>query len=88
MLAEAMLNEALAARDVTLLNSSGDFAPEWPEYRWESEVAQRNAGLYDVSVRVIWVAQGVEQWVTFATLMYPSASSSTFLSGPWSSKGS
>lgn len=73
-LAASKLNELVVLQETT--GTSGDF-PDTAEYRWESTVTQRNTGLYEISVRVIWVAQGLEQWVTLSTLMYPSNSAST-----------
>ena len=71
MLAEAKLNEALAARDAGALGGSGDFAPDWPEYRWQCQSGNYGSGLQEVSLTVTWLERGVERSVTLATLIFP-----------------
>ncbi|HEV7299346.1 MAG TPA: type II secretion system protein [Tepidisphaeraceae bacterium] len=79
-LAASKLAELTVLKDVTLFSSSGAF-PDFPEYRWETTSAQRDNGLYEVNARVIWTAQGLEQWVTLTTLIYPAAATSSSTSG-------
>ena len=75
-LAANKLAELTVLRDVSSFTSSGQF-PDFPEYRWETTSAQRDNGLYEVNARVTWTAQGLEQWVTLTTLIYPAATTSS-----------
>jgi len=71
-LAEAKLNELLVGRDPTLCNGTGEFGPDWLEYRWESRGFASDFGTYEVSVTVFWTERAQERSVTLTTLMYPS----------------
>jgi prepilin-type N-terminal cleavage/methylation domain-containing protein len=66
------LNELAVLKDESLFNGSGQFEG-FPEYRWESTSTLRDTGLYEVNVRVIWTAQGLEQWLTLTTLIAPAS---------------
>lgn len=75
-LASNKLNELVILKDPALFDSTGDFA-ESDEYRWASHSVARSTGLYEVSVRVAFVAQGLEQTVTISTLAAPDLTSTT-----------
>ena len=61
-------------------NLSGDFSPDWPDYRWEAALqAQMNSNLgitttevtlQQLDLRVIWRARNAEDSVTLSTLVY------------------
>ncbi len=70
-LATLKASEFLVLRDVNSFSGSGDFGEDWPEYRWESQAASSDYGLYRVDVRVIWMERGQERAVALSTLVYP-----------------
>lgn len=70
-LAENKLNEYLVVRDSYQLTGSGDFGPNWPEYRWQSTSAALAYNVYEVSVAVSWTQRGQERQVVLTTLVYP-----------------
>jgi prepilin-type N-terminal cleavage/methylation domain-containing protein len=51
---------------------TGDFGPEWPDYRWEatSGASQEIPDLTDLQVRVVWRARGADRWVALSTQVY------------------
>jgi len=71
MLAEMKLNELLAARDPALLGSTGDFGPDWPEYRWQVLAAGVDYNLYEVTVVVNWQTRGSTRSLQLSSLIYP-----------------
>jgi type II secretory pathway pseudopilin PulG len=73
-LANNKLVELAIGKDASLFNGSGTF-DGFAEYRWNSTGTLRDTGLYEVSVRVTWMAQGLEQWLTLTTLVAPPAAS-------------
>lgn len=70
MLAEAKLNEAIALGAAAPLGTAGDFAPEWPEYRWQARTSAYDAGLQEVTIAVTWLDRGVERSVSLSTLVF------------------
>jgi type II secretory pathway pseudopilin PulG len=74
-LAQQKLAEFLVDRQTANLNSSGDFGPEWPEYRWSSRgLSFASTSCYEVQLRVAWPERGGEGAITVSTLLYPSTS--------------
>ena len=74
-LAESKLSEIIATgawQDEA--NLSGDFSPDWPEYRWTGMAqAREGTSLWDVQVSVQWTFRGSERSVTLSTIAYTGA---------------
>jgi prepilin-type N-terminal cleavage/methylation domain-containing protein len=70
-------------------SQSGDFSPDFPEYKWESQAAPWpgdtvGAGLDEIDLTVSWGSGNQHQSITLCTLAYPrnaSATSSTSSTG-------
>jgi prepilin-type N-terminal cleavage/methylation domain-containing protein len=60
----------------------GDFAPDWPEYRWEASRIERDVDLSELQVRVVWDSRGTERHVSVSTFIYTGMGSSTIDDGP------
>jgi hypothetical protein len=63
---------------------SGDFAPDWPDYRWEATRVEREVDLSELQVRVTWLSRGADRYASLSTLVYtgvPVESESTGLEG-------
>ena len=85
-LSELTTNLVLMTRGAT----SGDFAPDWPDYRWESGLVQRDVDLSELQVRVVWTSRGVDRFVSLSTFVYtgvPTTDTSTGLGGSSTSGG-
>ena len=71
-LAENKLAELLVTQDYIDGAQTGDFKPEWPEYRWEVDVVEwGQASLKEITVKVLWEDAQQERIVTLNTLVYP-----------------
>ena len=71
-LAQNKLNELVLTGDWSLSGTSGDFAPDWPAYRWTVESGTTNSndyGLTEVRVWVFWTDRGRERALSVATLV-------------------
>jgi len=83
-LASNKLNELVLQKDASYFQGNGTF-DENPEYNWESTATERTTGVYELTVRVGYIAQGLEKWVAISTLAAPdmtvSRSTSTIISG-------
>lgn len=56
-------------------NSSGDFGPDWPGYRWSTNVEawpddQTGAGIQEIDLTVTWTARNRQQSVMLSTLAF------------------
>ena len=69
-LADSKLNQLLAEGQLNTANQSGDFMPEHPDYHWNVQTAQRDYGLTEVNLRVIWLERGQEHELVVSTLTY------------------
>jgi prepilin-type N-terminal cleavage/methylation domain-containing protein len=71
-LAESKLAELAATGDWQYGLLSGDFGPDWPDYRWSgaAEPWQSTTTMRQLSVRVIWTARGQDRQVILTTLVY------------------
>jgi prepilin-type N-terminal cleavage/methylation domain-containing protein len=76
-LAQSKLNEMLIDGTWQTSGSSGDFAPEHPEYHWTCENAGRNYGTNEVAIHVTWTQRGQERTLSLSTLVYPNAYTSS-----------
>ncbi len=73
-LAASKLAEMTATGSWQLGDATGDFAPDWPDYRWDVFVSDWQDPLLNiVEVRVRWTAKGTEHSVSLTTLV-PSGS--------------
>jgi general secretion pathway protein I len=52
------------------LNESGDFAPDFPDYKWQSMTTDLDTNLQQLDVRVTWVARNQERDLTVSTWVY------------------
>jgi prepilin-type N-terminal cleavage/methylation domain-containing protein len=68
LLGEMMLNELVASGQWTASGISGDFAPDWPQYRWTCQTYGRDFGTSEVVVEVSWDERGRERVLRFSTL--------------------
>lgn len=75
-LAEAKLGELTLPGLATLSSASGDFGPEFPEYRWTCQTtASAEYGVDEVTVTVYWTARGEERSFSLTTLVRSGLSS-------------
>ena len=70
LLAERVLNEALATGDAAALGNAGTF-DDFPEYRWELATAAADFGCEAVTVTVSWPSRGMERSFALTTLLRP-----------------
>ena len=62
---------------VSATSGSGDFAPDYPDYRWTCQVSSTNYGVNQLDLRVSWQDRGQERGITVSTLFDPDALSMT-----------
>lgn len=79
-LAQSKLAELIATDEWQTGAMSGDFSPDWPDYRWEATAQAwgqdtTGMGLQEIDLRVIWTARGREDSVEVSTLVHPDAQS-------------
>jgi general secretion pathway protein I len=80
-LAESKLSELVATREWQMGNLTGDFAPDWPDYRWEATVGayvgdSSGQNVQELGVRVYWLSRNQENSVSLSTLTYARSSTS------------
>jgi len=69
-LAESKLNEIVASGQWNISAGSGDFAPDYPDYRWAVQVQDRDYNVSEVDVMVTWMVRETPRSVTVSTLVY------------------
>ena len=69
-LAQMKLQE-LTSPNSELGNQSGDFAPEFPQYRWTTQLVSLNYGVDQIDLRVSWIDRGQERGVNVSTIYRP-----------------
>jgi prepilin-type N-terminal cleavage/methylation domain-containing protein len=52
------------------LNESGDFAPDFPDYKWQSNTTDIDTDLQQLDVRVTWLARNQQRDLTLSTWVY------------------
>lgn len=52
------------------MNGSGDFSPDFPDYKWQSTTTDLDTNLQQLDVRVTWVARNHERDLTVSTWVY------------------
>lgn len=76
-LAQSKLQEltAMAAVPTAAVgNQSGDFSPDFPDYKWQATTSDIDTNLEQLDVRVSWVARNQERELTVSTWVYQAAS--------------
>jgi type II secretory pathway pseudopilin PulG len=69
-LAENQLNELTVANAWSTAESRGDFAPEWPGYRWElTRAAWESGAMTELTMTVFFPVQGREHETRLSTLV-------------------
>ena len=67
---ERLFNQLLAEGQLNSANQSGEFMLEHPDYHWNVQTAQRDYGLTEVNLRVMWLERGQEHELVVSTLAY------------------
>jgi prepilin-type N-terminal cleavage/methylation domain-containing protein len=78
----ATLGEAKLTELVTMGSWSdtaqGDFGNDFPQYRWTMEIIQRDIGVTELLLSVIWQERGEDRSVKLSTFVYvPTGNAST-----------
>lgn len=74
-LAQAKLDELVATGEWTMALSEGDFAPEFPDYKWRLERDSHEYDTTELRLTVTWQQQGQDRTLTLATLVSNSVAS-------------
>jgi len=75
---ESKLNELLATGQYQNGNLTGDFSPDFPQYRWTANILDwTDPNVEQLDVHVLWTSRGADQDVFLSTLVYPNANPST-----------
>ena len=70
-LAQSKLAELVATGQLYDAELSGDFEPDWPEYRWSAQLNDwEDSRLIQLDVSVIWTRRGEDRDVMLSTLVY------------------
>ena len=74
-LAASKLQEIVAGQQWQNGSLSGDFSPDWPDYRWQATVTNwpqdnTNVGLEQIDIQVMWTARNRPDSLTLSTLAY------------------
>jgi general secretion pathway protein I len=57
--------------------TSGNFAPDWPDYHWDSAIVQRDVDLSELQVRVLWNSRGADRVVSLSTFVFTGVPTTT-----------
>ncbi len=69
-LAEQKLTELTLTSDLSPGAEEGDYGENWPDHRWQAEVAETDVpDLYRVTVTVLWDSGGVERSLELQTCL-------------------
>ena len=69
-LAETKLNELLVVDAPSAAGTSGDFAPDHPEYQWKCDSQQRDYNMTEFVLTVSWQEQGQPRTFALSTMIY------------------
>jgi type II secretory pathway pseudopilin PulG len=70
-LAQSKVAEIVACQLWTTSTMNGDFSPDHPEYRWESQVNNwQGTSVRQLDVQVLWTHHGRDRRVALSTLVY------------------
>jgi hypothetical protein len=53
-------------------NTQGDFSPDFPQYQWQLQSAQRDLDVTELQLTVTWKERGVDRSINVSTLAYVS----------------
>lgn len=77
-LCESKLNELLATGQYQYGNLSGDFSPDYPQYRWTAQVLDwTDPNVEQLDVHVLWNSRNSQQDIVLSSLVYPNANPAT-----------
>lgn len=68
-LAQIRLNEIALSGQWSSLGDSGDFGPQWPQFRWTCHSIARDWGLVEVTLTVAWTQRNLPRSLTLSTLV-------------------
>ena len=71
-LGEAKLTEMVTQLDWQSGSTQGDFAPDFPQYHWQLQSAQRDLDVTELMLTVSWKDRGEDRSVNVSTLAYVS----------------
>jgi prepilin-type N-terminal cleavage/methylation domain-containing protein len=71
-LGDAKLTEMVAQGDWQSGNTQGDFSPDFPQYQWQLQSAQRDLDVTELQLTVTWKERGVDRSINVSTLAYVS----------------
>ncbi len=80
-LADSKMSELMAYTSWQGESVSGDFGPDYPDYRWTAASLTFMDTLEEVVLIITWPEVGVERSWTLSTLVYRSSSTSTSSTG-------
>ncbi|HEY7116770.1 MAG TPA: hypothetical protein VH475_09300, partial [Tepidisphaeraceae bacterium] len=74
-LAEAKLNEMIAQGDWNSGGGSGDFSPDYPQYKWTATAStpDANINVTQVDLSVTWNERGQDRTYNVSTFVYANA---------------
>jgi hypothetical protein len=81
-LAESKLNELVATRQWQTGPLSGDFSPDWPDYRWEATLQSyvndtSGQNVQEIDLSVFWTNRNRQESVSLSTLAYARSSTTS-----------
>ena len=76
-LGEAKLTELVTTSEWSTSGSDGDFGPDFPQYRWTIETAQRDMDVTELLLSVFWQDRGQDRSVKLSTFVYVSTGATT-----------
>lgn len=80
-LGEAKLMELVATGQWAMSGSAGDFGTDWPQYRWTSQITNRDFNVSEIILVVTWTERGTEQSAVVSTLVYDTSLTTTSETG-------
>jgi prepilin-type N-terminal cleavage/methylation domain-containing protein len=69
-LAQSKLAELVTSSQLNGGTLSGDFSPEFPQYKWQSSAVSRDLGILEVGIEVSWDERGRNKTVDLTTWIY------------------
>jgi prepilin-type N-terminal cleavage/methylation domain-containing protein len=77
-LGEAKLTEMVSMGSWADSGAGGDFGQDFPQYRWTLDNTQRDIGVTELMLSVIWQERGEDRSVKLSTFVYiPTGNAST-----------
>jgi hypothetical protein len=69
-LGEAKLMELVATGQWLNGVGSGDFSPDWPQYRWTAQMSTADFNVNEIILQVSWTERGNEQSLLVSTMVF------------------